>query len=138
MTFSNTLVKEFTRVRALLKKIANHRQTCLPLVDPHSHQNIDRSASRFVKIEKVMISKIADLLFDQSGDDFIAEQTNKTNVTALSNYQEMHFMNAQLLRELKQQLNDLDDTRLATLISYWIAALQVENDELEKCLPQGE
>lgn len=51
MTLNNT------RVRELLIKMAHHRQTCLPLVDPHSHMNIARSAYRFVKIEKVMIKK---------------------------------------------------------------------------------
>ncbi|WP_038180855.1 hypothetical protein [Vibrio rhizosphaerae] len=131
MTFTNK------RVRELLVKIAHHRQTCLPLVDPHSHQNIDRSAYRFVKIEKVMIKKIAALFFDQDGDDFIAEHTHKHDIATPNNYQEMHFMNAQLLRELKQRLRELDDTNLATLLSYWIAALQVESDELEKYLPQG-
>lgn len=47
-------------------------------------------------------------------------------------------MNAQLLNELKQLLRELDDANLTALISYWVAALQVENDELEKHLPQGE
>ncbi|SJN59210.1 hypothetical protein RND59_00205 [Vibrio ruber] len=137
MTFTNTRVREFTPVKELLVKIAHHRQRCLPLVDAHSHQNIDRSASRFVKIEKVMLNKIANLFFDQNGDDFIAEHTNKTDIATISHYQEMHFMNAQLLRELKQLLRELDDANLAMLLSYWIAALQVENDELEKYLPQG-
>lgn len=49
------------RVMELLIKMAHHRQTCLPLVDPHSHMNIARSAYRFVKIEKVMIKKMVDL-----------------------------------------------------------------------------
>ncbi|CAE6879308.1 hypothetical protein ACN5SO_001119 [Vibrio parahaemolyticus] len=132
MTLNNT------RVRELLIKMAHHRQTCLPLVDPHSHMNIARSAYRFVKIEKVMIKKMVDLFFDQNGDDFIAEHANKTGLATLGNYKEMHFMNAQLLSELKQLLRELDDANLTALISYWVAALQVENDELEKHLPQGE
>ncbi|KIT32494.1 hypothetical protein H323_14865 [Vibrio parahaemolyticus VP766] len=81
---------------------------------------------------------MVDLFFDQNGDDFIAEHANKTGIATLGNYKEMHFMNAQLLSELKQLLRELDDANLTALISYWVAALQVENDELEKHLPQGE
>lgn len=133
MTLNNT------RVRELLIKMAHHRQTCLPLVDPHSHMNIARSAYRFVKIEKSDDQKKWSIyFFDQSGDDFIAEHANKTGIATLGNYKEMHFMNAQLLSELKQLLRELDDANLTALISYWVAALQVENDELEKHLPQGE
>ncbi|KIT55207.1 hypothetical protein H334_20375 [Vibrio parahaemolyticus 901128] len=128
MTLNNT------RVRELLIKMAHHRQTCLPLVDPHSHMNIARSAYRFVKIEKVIFARP----LATAGDDFIAEHANKTGVATLGNYKEMHFMNAQLLIELKQLLRELDDANLTALISYWVAALQVENDELEKHLPQGE
>ncbi|MCA2447914.1 hypothetical protein LAZ54_26580, partial [Vibrio alginolyticus] len=61
-----------------------------------------------------------------------------TGIATLGNYKKMLFMNAQLLSELKQLLRELDDANLTALISYWVAALQVENDELEKHLPQGE
>lgn len=126
-----------TQARELLVKVAHHRQTCLPLVDPHSHMNLARAAYRFVKVEKVMIKKMAELLFDKNGDDIIAEHASKSGIATLGNYKEMHFMNTQLLSELKQLIKDLDDANLAALISYWVAALQVENDELEKYLPQG-
>lgn len=132
MTFNHT------RIRALLIKIAHHRQMCLPIVDPHSHMNIGRSAYRFVKIEKVMIKKIAGLFFERDGEDFITEPENQTGVKTPGNYKEMHVMNAHLLNELKQELRGMDDTNLAALISYWVAALQVENDELENYVSQGE
>ena len=47
-------------------------------------------------------------------------------------------MNKLLLDDLKALLRAIDDTNLTALVSYWLAALQVENDEIEKHLPQGE
>ncbi|MFH0240367.1 hypothetical protein [Vibrio alginolyticus] len=126
------------RVRELLVKMTHHRQTCLPLVSPQSHMTLARAAYRFVKIEKVMIKKMAKLFFDQDGEQFIAENATEYGVAELGNYKEMHFMNKLLLDDLKALLRAIDDTNLTALVSYWLAALQVENDEIEKHLPQGE
>ncbi len=81
--------------------MVHHRQTCLPLVDPHSHMNIARSAYRFVKIEKVMI-KMVDLFLIKMATTL--SRNTPTGIATLGNYKEMHFMNAQLLSELKQLL----------------------------------
>ncbi|WP_257145776.1 hypothetical protein [Vibrio sp. ES.051] len=84
-----------------------------------------------------MIKKMAKLFFDQDGDQFMAENATVYGVAELGNYKEMHFMNKQLLNNLKTLLKAIDDANLTALVSYWLAALQVENDELEKQLPQG-
>lgn len=131
MTLNNT------RIHELLVRMVHHYQKCLPLVEPHSHQNISRSAYRFVKIEKVMIKKMAELFLDHNGEDFMTQHTRNT-ITLLDDYSAMHGLNTRMLRELKQCLRSLDNTHLAAALSYWVAALQVENDELGKYIPQGE
>ncbi|MGO1297616.1 MAG: hypothetical protein ACTMIA_09950 [Vibrio sp.] len=129
---------ETNRVRELLVKMAHHRQRCVPLVHAQSHITLARSAQRFVKIEKVMIKKMAMLFFEQDGETFITANSMGYGTAEFGDYQEMHAMNKWMLNDVKLLLKTIDDTNLTALVSYWLAALQIENDEMQKHLPTGE
>ncbi len=133
-----SMTLDTNRVRELLVKMAHHQQRCVSLVHASSHRMLARSAHRFVKIEKVMIKKMAMVFLDQDGEPLIKEAACKQRLASFADYTEMHAMNKRLLDEVKSLLKTIDDTHLTALVSYWLAALQVENDELQKHLPQGE
>lgn len=81
---------------------------------------------------------MAMVFLDQDGEPLIKEAACKQRLASFADYTEMHAMNKRLLDEVKSLLKTIDDTHLTALVSYWLAALQVENDEMQKHLPQGE
>lgn len=129
---------EMNRVRELLVKMIHHRQRCEALIYAQSHRTLARSAYRFVKIEKVMIQKMAMLLFKQDGEQFITAHNTGYDVIEFDDYNEMHAMNKSMLKDIKSLIKTTGDTNLTALVSYWLAALQIENDEMHKHLPTSE
>lgn len=64
----------------------------------------------------------------------IDSSTRKYQPIVISNYDEMYQSNRQLITYLKNAIGTFNNPKLSSFFSYWVAALQVENDEMAKHL----
>ncbi|WP_253817102.1 hypothetical protein [Vibrio coralliilyticus] len=58
----------------------------------------------------------------------------ESQLVLMSNYDEMYQSNRQLITYLKSVIGTFNNQKLSSFFSYWVAALQVENDEMAKNL----
>ncbi|MCL1067518.1 hypothetical protein L2735_11985 [Shewanella olleyana] len=123
---------QYKGVDKLISSLKKHYLACLYLINKKDHENISRAAKRFVKIEHSMINEV--------NRKFNIEEPiqNHLNVAqplaTISNYHEMYHSNVKLIAFLKSTIRQFNNCHMASFLSYWVAALQLENDEMEKHL----
>jgi hypothetical protein len=120
----NELIEIIVRVRA-------HYDSCLVVINKRFNENVARSALKFAKVEKSMLSKL-EVFFDN--DESIKEASDKQKVN-FKTYPEMYENNIRLIEFLKLKIKEIKHEEVCTLLSYWVAALQMENDDMKKYLP---
>lgn len=116
----------------IIDRLTEHYHACLALIDHDMHYNLDRSAVRFTQLEKSMLTKLAPFAPESSGGS--ARQGQQTGRTFAS-HQEMFQANCKLINFLKRRLSAIDNHDICSFLSYWVAALQMENDEMACYLP---
>ncbi|UTT87292.1 hypothetical protein LZI70_19925 (plasmid) [Vibrio pelagius] len=120
------------RIDKILFALKGHYQSCRDLVEYRAHQALSRAASRFLKIERSMINEIKLKISDLNPE--IDSSARKYQPIVISNYDEMYQSNRQLITYLKNAIGTFNNPKLSSFFSYWVAALQVENDEMAKHL----
>ncbi|MEO9654230.1 hypothetical protein [Marinomonas sp.] len=113
-------------VQEVLEKSVSHYQACMGLGDLHESQRISRAASRFIKTEKSMIRDINVKIGIECPQLPCSDK--------IKNYSSMYAYNSRLISFIKSKIKQNLDIKVITLLSYWVAALQIENDEMAKYL----
>lgn len=126
----STQLIHYKGVEFVLSHIKAHYSSCADLLSYNSNQNISRSANRFIKIEKSMIDEITKTFSHQNDSNLIIQ----TPIRKLNNYHDMYKNNVELILFLKVSMKKLNNKSLSAFLSYWVAALQIENDEISKYL----
>ncbi|ELZ1261973.1 hypothetical protein SPN99_004215 [Vibrio fluvialis] len=116
----------------ILFALKEHYQSCCQLVEYRTHQTLSRAASRFLKVERSMINEIKIKVLDLKTENNHSMQESQSVV--ISSYDEMYQSNRQLITYLKSAIGTFNNQKLSLFFSYWVAALQVENDEMAKHL----
>ncbi|WP_172564411.1 hypothetical protein [Vibrio navarrensis] len=116
----------------ILFALKEHYQSCCQLVEYRTHQTLSRAASRFLKVERSMINEIKIKVLDLKTENNHSMQESPSVV--ISSYDEMYQSNRQLITYLKSAIGTFNNQKLSSFFSYWVAALQVENDEMAKHL----
>ena len=117
----------------VLFRLKNHYISCINLIGNRSNGNLFRAASRFMKIEHSMIDEII--------RTFNIKETNINSTPMIEearpvilNYNDMYTSNLNLITFLKNTIKTFNNQHMSSFLSYWVAALQVENDEIAKHL----
>lgn len=122
---------QFNGINQLLLTLSVHYLSCTKFIADKRYGNIARVAQRFIKIEGSMINKVS-TKFDRQTD--LQRQQGECHYPVISNYTDMYQRNIALISYLKSTIKQFDSHQLAAFFSYWVAALQVENDEMAKHL----
>jgi hypothetical protein len=117
----------FHRIELILTKLKVHYDACLTITHKNFNQNISRTANRFITIEKSMINEISSL-----SNSPVPVETHQYIPMPINNYSDMYKSNLLLITFLKQNIKKFRSPSVASLLSYWVAGLQVENDEMAK------
>jgi len=115
------------RVAFILNKLKHHYSACLDVTHQGKNHNISRTASRFIQIEKSMIEQLKQHF---SGVPLHAVHTPYPE--EITNFNDMYQSNLHLIHFLKDSIKHFNNATIVGLLSYWIAGLQVENDEMAK------
>lgn len=118
------------RVDKLMDQLILHYDKSLPLTQYNTNQSITRAANRFLMIEKAIIDKMIALYFPQSIETVLQHKRAHLNAVHIDNYRMLHQENSALLMTLKLFIRETIDPSLKNLLAYWVAALQIENDEI--------
>lgn len=122
---------QFSSINQLLLTLSAHHVSCTKFIADKHYGNIARIAQRFIKIEGSMINKVSTKFFRQTE---VQLQQGDLHYPVISNYIDMHQRNIDLISYLKSTIKQFNNHQLAAFFSYWVAALQVENDEMAKHL----
>lgn len=124
------LMNNHQEITDIIHRLSVHYHACLALIDHNMHYNLDRSAVRFTQIEKAMLDKLAPFKAER-GHNSHPRQT----VAPFASHDEMFQANRALITFLKRRLSAIDNNDVCSFLSYWVAALQMENDEMANYLP---
>jgi hypothetical protein len=114
----------------VLFRLKKHYLSCVDLIKYNAYGNINRAANRFIKVERAMINEMSKIFNIDQSKSINLEQEN----VIIDNYGDMHESNLQLIMVLKETMRKFNNREVSAFLSYWVAALQVENDELAKHL----
>lgn len=120
------------QISQLLIQSLHHYQASLSLLQHQANSSVTRAAYRFLRIESSMLNKISHIYFDKELDDFIKHYQVDLSVKPVKSYQDFFAKNCELLTQLKGLIRQIDFPEFKVQVSYWIAALQMENDEIRK------
>lgn len=121
----------------MLTSIIHHHARSLTLLKKRPNNALTRSAHRFVVVEQALMNRVAKLLFKQKSQQVLsrlahAQRSHSKDDQSFDDYQHMYHANTQLIIALRTHLREITDRSLTLQISYWVAAMQMENDEIEK------
>lgn len=125
-------VIQYKGIDKILCTLKEHYFSCVELVEQKTNGNISRAANRFIKIERSMIKEV-NTKFCVDGTDsdhsILSQQS-----TSIVDYNDMYRSNLSLISYLKNIIRKFNNQHMSSFFSYWVAALQVENDEMAKHL----
>lgn len=117
----------FHRIELILVKLQTHYQACLCVTQKSFNHNVSRTANRFITIERAMINEISDRFIDS-----VSVDTEDKIFIQINSYSDMYRSNLLLISFLKKSIKKFHSPSITALLSYWVAGLQVENDEMAK------
>jgi hypothetical protein len=119
-------------IEKILCTLKDHYFSCVDLIEQKAHGNIARAANRFIKVERSLINEV-------NTKFCINNEVNDNNILSqppalIVSYNDMYQSNLSLISYLKNTIRKFNNQHMSTFFSYWVAALQVENDEIAKHL----
>lgn len=115
------------RIAFILSKLKNHYTACIGITKQGFNHNISRTANRFIKIEKSMIEQINKLF-----NHVLLHTIHPLYHEKINSFNDMYQSNLNLIHFLKSSLRHFSNKKIVALLSYWVAGLQMENDEMAK------
>ena len=117
----------------VLFRLKKHYVSCINLVKNRSNGNLFRAANRFMQIEHSMIDEII-RTFNIKETNINSTHVIEEAPPVILNYNDMYTSNLNLIGFLKNTIKTFNNQHMSSFLSYWVAALQVENDEIAKHL----
>lgn len=126
------LMNNHQEITDIIEKLNHHYLASINLANNNLHSSLDRSVNRFRQVEKSMLDKLAP--FESYRRETDAGQSGN-RVTPFASHEVMYQANLSLVTFLKHKLAAIENDDIRSFLSYWVAALQMENDEMAKYLP---
>lgn len=114
----------------IIKTLNRHYDSSLHLIDQSGYDSLSRSVSRFMTLEKSLLRQLA--IFE--GWESHQRSVAGTHACAFESYGQMQQENTYLIKYLIRRMGRIENTAACSILSYWVAAMQIENDEIARHL----
>lgn len=116
--------------KQVLNRLRQHHHLCFRFSCQPLAQAVRRPLERFLRVEQKAIFSLANFLMKEDlKQDFLNLEKAKLQAEVASPVVLLQ-ENQRLMNGLKQSLSRIHEPQLLRLLSYWLAALQIEHDEL--------
>ena len=132
--FAGKVGNDHSQLSQVVFAMQYHYQSCSSVLESAPNEKQNRAAERFLQLEHKAIKALAKVVMVESMPT--QEQLKQGNFTLspVHTFEDMYLANERLLANIKFKFKAILNERLSSVLSYWLAALQVEHDDLAKHL----
>ncbi|GGB11973.1 hypothetical protein [Agarivorans gilvus] len=123
---------QFAVAIQVINLLRDHYQRCLSLIHQPLEHAVRRALERLIRVEQKAICSLANFVKKEDLKQDIIKQSSASVRLVEPSTDALLQENLALIEALKLQLQALQQPALIQLLSYWLAALQIEHDELAK------
>jgi len=123
---------QFAVAIQVINLLRDHHQRCLRLIHQPLEHAVRRALERLIRVERKAICSLANFVKKEDLKQDIINQSSASIRLVEPSTDALLQENLALIEALKLQLQALQQPALIQLLSYWLAALQMEHDELAK------
>jgi hypothetical protein len=123
---------QFAVAIQVINLLRDHHQRCLSLIHQPLEHAVRRALERLIRVERKAICSLANFVKKEDLKQDIINQSSASIRLVEPSTDALLQENLALIEALKLQLQALQQPTLIQLLSYWLAALQIEHDELAK------
>lgn len=117
-------------MKDIITTLEKHYYSSRNLINNSGYDTVSRAVSRFITLEKSLLRQLMLLEFDRA----FQEKRAADYRDSFENYAEMLRANTELVKYLTKRTAAITDEAASSILSYWVAAMQIENDELARGL----
>ncbi len=114
----------------VLNLLKYHHQQCYFLINQQLDHAVKRALSRFIRVEQQAIYSLANFVKKEDLKQDVMNHAKVSIGAARPSIETLLAENSHLMDALKHALKAVNEPALVQLLSYWLAALQIEHDEL--------